>query len=402
MESPVSSSIESKIRRIKGKMLKNFDPYSFVCPSAYDTAWLAVIPDPHEPSKPMFKICLDWMLKNQHGEGFWGECDAFGKPTIVSLPATLASMIALKKWNTGPLMVEKGLAFIHANAEKLLEEVNDHCPRWLAIILPAMVELAEKADLEVCFPETVKETVSYMFDCQENIVHKEELVGKHRFPPLLSYLEALPQSYAVNEEDIFGNLSGDGSLFQSPSATAKAFMATGKQEYLVYLQSLVQKCPNGVPERYPMDEDVIKLCMITQLHRLGLAEHFISEIEEILAQVYREYMEQKSWVKPSNMIATQLHKDSLAFQLLRMHGYKVSPLSLCWFLHDEEVLAQIENNSEYFTSAMIEVHGASNLMFCGEYELEEVRYFSRKLLEKTVSTTRGDQSPINHPNLEKG
>jgi len=36
-----------------------------------------------------------------------------------------------------------------------------------------------------------------------------------------------------------------------------------------------------------MDEDLIKLCMINQLQRLGLGEHFDKEIEEILAKIYR-------------------------------------------------------------------------------------------------------------------
>lgn len=70
-------------------------------------------------------------------------------------------------------------------------------------------------------------------------------MGKNGFSPLLSYLEALPPWYKVSEEDIFSNLSGDGSLFQSPSATAKAFMLTGNIDSLGYLESLIQRCPNG-------------------------------------------------------------------------------------------------------------------------------------------------------------
>lgn len=74
---------------------------------------------------------------------------------------------------------------------------------------------------------------------------REEVVGDfHCYPPLMSYLEALPPSY-VNEKDICKNLSADGSLFQSPSATAKAFMAYGTQECLDYLQSLAQRCPKA-------------------------------------------------------------------------------------------------------------------------------------------------------------
>lgn len=43
----------------------------------------------------------------------------------------------------------------------------------------------------------------------------------------------------------------------------------------------------GVPPTYPMDEELIKLCMVNQLQRLGLAEHFKQEIEEVLEHVYR-------------------------------------------------------------------------------------------------------------------
>lgn len=110
MESPLPSIIQTKVENIKGRIFSsNVDLYSFVCPSAYDTAWLAMIPDSQYPSQPMFKSFLDWLLNNQKPEGFWGESDTYGKPTIESLPATLVSMVALKKWNTGSSMIEKGI-----------------------------------------------------------------------------------------------------------------------------------------------------------------------------------------------------------------------------------------------------------------------------------------------------
>ena len=89
-------------------MFGDFHPYSFVSSSAYDTAWLAMIPA-DSYIQPMFKNCLEWLLNNQKQQGFWGQTDAFGKETIDSLPATLASMIALKKWNTGACMIQKGM-----------------------------------------------------------------------------------------------------------------------------------------------------------------------------------------------------------------------------------------------------------------------------------------------------
>lgn len=39
----------------------NRNPYSFVFPSAYDTAWIAMIEDLNT-QKPMFRGSLDWIL----------------------------------------------------------------------------------------------------------------------------------------------------------------------------------------------------------------------------------------------------------------------------------------------------------------------------------------------------
>lgn len=78
-------------------------------------------------------------------------------------------------------------------------------------------------------------------------IYREELVDESRYCdlPLLEYLESLPITCNVHQQEIVKHLSNDGSLFQSPSATAFAFMATGNIQCIRYLESLVQSCPNG-------------------------------------------------------------------------------------------------------------------------------------------------------------
>lgn len=39
---------------------------------------------------------------------------------------------------------------------------------------------------------------------------------------------------------------------------------------------------------------------------------------------FRNYLNKQSWPKPRNLVAAQIFRDSLAFRLLRMHGYAVS------------------------------------------------------------------------------
>ncbi|KAJ6402040.1 hypothetical protein OIU84_014168 [Salix udensis] len=404
MEFSKSFSIQALVKTIKGELLldDSTDPYSFIAPSAYDTAWLAMVPDGSRPCQPMFKNCLDWVLNNQNEEGFWGEYDGHGMPTVECLPATIACMIALKRWKTGEMMIDKGMAFIEANAEKLIGEIyGSNCPRWFAIVFPAMVEMAQISGLEIISPDRKTRVVMDIFYKRERILEREELVDKNHYPPLLSYLEALPALCNFDQEDVHKHLHADGSLFQSPSATAGAFMATGNKDCLNYLQDLAQRSTNGVPQTYPMDEELLKLCMVNQLQRLGLAEHFEQEIEGLLEKVYRNYMNQdQSRTKWSNSMATQLYKDSLAFCLLRMHGFRVSPWMFGWFLREEEVQDQIERNHEYFSSVILNVYRATDLMFPGDHVLEEARSFSRKLLEKTISMPNKDQHSVPFPSFQ--
>lgn len=79
--------------------------------------------------------------------------------------------------------------------------------------------------------------------CRENLVDDS---------PLLSHVESLrsipPQLFVEEEEEedmIMKHLSEDGSFFQSPSATAYAYMTTGNLQCLKYLKSVVQRCPRG-------------------------------------------------------------------------------------------------------------------------------------------------------------
>ncbi|KAF8391391.1 hypothetical protein HHK36_023695 [Tetracentron sinense] len=391
-------TVQAHVQKIKEEIFSPLDPCNFVSPSAYDTAWLAMIPDPRRLERPFFEGCLDWVLNNQNELGFWGESHVREVPTIDSLPATLACMVALKVWNVGTKNIEKGLEFIHANAEKLLTEQCDGCPRWFAIAFPAMVELALAAGLQIAFPDSLKGVVEDIFIKRKRILEMEELVDHYHYPPLISYLEALPPSYNIHEEDILQHLSEDGSLFQSPSATARAFMATGNKGCMIYLESLVQRCGSRVPSTYPVDEELIKLCLVNQIQRLGLAEHFIEEIEDILAHVYGNYMIQESRAM-GNIVQTQIYKDSLAFRLLRMQGYCVSPWIFCWFLRHEDILVHIEKNHEYFLSAMFSVYRATDLMFSEENELQEARSFSRKLLETAISSRSTKENLLRSPNF---
>ncbi|KAM7249739.1 hypothetical protein ACFE04_020284 [Oxalis oulophora] len=222
----------------------NVDPYSYVSPSAYDTAWLAMVPDSNTPTQPMFVECFNWILDNQKEQGFWGDVDKRGLPTIETLPATIACMIALDKWNEGSNKQDKGLSFLEANLEKLLTQHSESFSRWFVIVFPSMMALLSSVGLGFKFSDRSKLPLMNLSYNRAQILQREEIFDENHYIPLASCLEALPPS-SYDHVDIIKNLNSDGSLYQSPSATAQAFMATGNADCLTYLQSVVHRCPQG-------------------------------------------------------------------------------------------------------------------------------------------------------------
>ncbi|XP_021726213.1 S-linalool synthase-like [Chenopodium quinoa] len=148
---------------------------------------------------------------------------------------------------------------------------------------------------------------------------REELVNKYHYPPLLSYLEALPSSYQINQATIINNLSADGSLFQSSAATAAAYIAAGNPATLSYLHNLVRACRHGVPSIYPIDEDCIKLYMVNQLQRLGLSDHFHDEIAVLSKDIYSNTIDDgimmwprlQEWIKREILVTWMARMDHL-------------------------------------------------------------------------------------------
>ncbi|KVI00937.1 Terpene synthase, metal-binding domain-containing protein [Cynara cardunculus var. scolymus] len=398
------ASIEALVVKLKEEMFSDHLHYSFVSRSAYDTAWLAMIPHPLEPTTPLFKSCLEWLLINQNRQGYWGESVNGDLPTIDALPATLVCMVVLQKWGLGVKNIEKGLEFMHVNMEEMLHHDRHFpLPRWFLIVFSATIELAESSGLELKFSDHMKSVISQICAKKQQILGMEELVDKCHHPPLIAYLETFsPTDYKVDQETITKHLSEDGSLFQSPSATAQAYISTGNQKCLNYLIQLVQKCPNGVPQTYPMDEELVELSMVDQVERLGLSEYFTEEIDCILKKVYRSYKGQESMHENMNFIPAKLYKDSLAFRLFRLHCYSISPRTFCWFLYDEEILDHLEKNCGQFTSLMYSVYRATDLMFIGENEADQARSFSKKMLQK-ISTIKKtvDDNVVIRPNLSK-
>ena len=107
-------------------------------PSSYDTAWVAMVPAPGSPQASRFPQCVDWILRNQRGDGSWGPQAgsgygpwSLGKDAFSS---TMACVLALRTWGVVDELV--GKVFFHlswfadereqlVSSAKLLRSVPD-------------------------------------------------------------------------------------------------------------------------------------------------------------------------------------------------------------------------------------------------------------------------------------
>lgn len=85
-------------------------------------------------------------------------------------------------------------------------------------------------------------------------------------------------------------------------------------------------------------------------------------------------------------------------KLIFNNSLRVCAGNICWFLKDEEIKKCMESNYEYLFVSLFNLYRATDLAFQGEFELDEVRGFSRKLLEKSFSIGADDgdhKNPFN-------
>jgi halimadienyl-diphosphate synthase len=92
--SPARRQVASLVHSLLDEVVADQDEYwggGLISPSAYETAWVAMVRDPHDPYALAFPDALTWLLKQQRRDGSWG----FVAPYTI-LP-TMAAVLALSK-----------------------------------------------------------------------------------------------------------------------------------------------------------------------------------------------------------------------------------------------------------------------------------------------------------------
>ncbi|MCO5547538.1 hypothetical protein L7F22_000988 [Adiantum nelumboides] len=203
--------------------------------SAYDTAWVAMVPSLSGSNGPQFPKCLNWIINNQFADGSWGDKELFLAYDRVC--STVACLVALKTWDIGHENIQKGAKFVQENLARLDQEAEDYMPIGFEVVFPTMLDDARSLDLDFPYDSPVVQKIR---EEQAKKLKRIPMELLHSRPTtLLHSLEGLHR--VVDWERLLKLQSNNGSFLFSPASTACALRYTGDKKCLNYLNSILEK-----------------------------------------------------------------------------------------------------------------------------------------------------------------
>ncbi|XP_009627025.1 ent-copalyl diphosphate synthase 1 [Nicotiana tomentosiformis] len=366
-----SNKIMDQIHTIR-LMLRSMDEGE-ISISAYDTAWVALVKDINGTSEtPQFPSSLKWIANNQLADGSWGDSSIF--LVYDRVINTLACVIALKSWNVDSHKCELGMSFIRENLNSIGDENAEHMPIGFEVAFPSLIEIGKKLGIDFPYDSPILQAIYARRTLKLTRIPKDIM---HKVPTtLLHSLEGMPD---LDWQKLLQLQCADGSFLFSPSSTAFALMQTQDNNCLNYLANVVEKFNGGVPNVYPVDL-FEHIWIVDRLERLGISRYFKTEIKECIDYVNRNWTNEGiCWAR--NSPVQDIDDTSMAFRLLRLHGYVVSA----------DVFKHFENGGEFFcfvgqsnqaVTGMYNLYRASQLMFPGEKILDNAKKFSSNFLRE--------------------
>ncbi|CAL1378612.1 unnamed protein product [Linum trigynum] len=364
-----------------------------VSASAYDTAWVAMVPSPNnKPSSPQFPGCLNWILHNQHKDGSWGIHPNLLRNRKDALSSTLACVLALKRWGIGNQHVHNALGFMERQSG-CLRDSSQQNPIGFDVIFPAMVEAAA-VDFDLSLPldaGVVDPMLRKRDDWLRMMATSSSCSKGHN--AYLAYISEGMGNSRRHWQTALSFQRSNGSLLNSPSATAAAFIHLRDSNSLHYLASIFDDDHHlllpaagvaAVPTSYPHQVQT-RLSLIDGIRNLGIQHHFRDQIKRGLDEIYTCWMQgdEDIFLDPTNC--------AMAFRILRLNGYPVFPDVFSRFTEDRFWKETMEGYLED-EKAVLELYKASRVILPGETILEHQQLWTKEFLIQL----RGDQESTHH------
>ncbi len=214
--------------------------------TAYDTAWVASIPDPERPDRPAFPQALEWLRLHQHSDGSWGADVEYYHDRVLS---TLIACLVLAQWHQDEwtdYQVEAGVKSLWRYTTRLSKDPCE--PIGFELILPTLLNQAK--DMGFALPYAQYDPYVAERERKISLIPGELLYS--RYVTSTFSLEFLGREAQLARMD--GNLlESNHSIATSPSATCFYWQQTRDARAMHYLERLVKIRQGAIPAVDPID-----------------------------------------------------------------------------------------------------------------------------------------------------
>ena len=114
---------------------------------AYDTAWLAGVPDAVDRRSSRFPTSLRWLADHQHADGSWGSAVRYEHDRILCTLAALAPLAQFGRREEDRRAVEAGTRYLWQHGHLLGREPVELV--GFELLLPTLVDRARAAGVAV-------------------------------------------------------------------------------------------------------------------------------------------------------------------------------------------------------------------------------------------------------------
>jgi halimadienyl-diphosphate synthase len=216
-----------------------------IASTAYDTAWVASLPDPADPRRPRFPAAMEWLIGQQHPDGSWGGAISYQHDRILSTLAALLPLIRFHEYEAAHLALQRAQSYIWRNAHLLRSEVCELV--GFELLLPALVRQAAQAGIQL---------PAYLDVYAAERERKLTLI-----PPELMYSPAITLIHSLEflgDDGEPGRMlmaqNSNGSIGNSPAATAYLLHLVENPAAVAYLHDcLASDGGAAVPVLHPCE-----------------------------------------------------------------------------------------------------------------------------------------------------
>jgi halimadienyl-diphosphate synthase len=241
--------------------------------TAYDTAWVARVRDPRDPTRQAFPTAIDWLVRHQRADGSWGGQLPVMHDRVVS---TLAAVLALAESPSSQTAraVNRGATYLAESLPRIDHEAVETV--GFELIMPPL--LARARSLGLPLPHAAAPSIDRL--------RADKL---QRLPPGIAYLglTSLTHSLEFLGEDLQPDVArqcraSNGSYGASPSATAYVLTHQWDEAAAAYLRAvLALSTDGGVSNVYPFE--IFERAWV--LYSLGPLARRVAAHRPVLAQL---------------------------------------------------------------------------------------------------------------------